>query len=418
MPVYNGEKYLAGAIESILAQDYPHIEIIICDNASTDKTPKICRKYQQKEPRIIHYFLNDTNIGSSNNFNRTFTLANGEFFMWAAYDDLWDPTYIRKCVEKLRKFPSAVLCLTECTIIDETGKTIRNENDAIETLNLSLDEKFHHYFLNVGWIGSIVYGLCRSTFLRQTRLFLEEYGHDVILGLELYLLGDVVKVEESLFYYRYFQDKTQYDQIASITSDPVKQQNIARTAHTQLIKNLYQTLKTGNASQEIIQDFVKVIVYEQIYWARLSCIEHTELLKDQIIDPDYVFDFLSSLVTSETPPEEIINNIESPARRFQPLSAERPLIILGSFEVGVMTWWKYFNEHQIHVQALVDESLDASHPLLYERLLMPTKMDTLPFIILASQQPHIMKQQLEEIGYKHRKDFLLVNMNIPFLYLI
>src|SRR4051812_44240337 len=93
LPVYNGEKYIAEAIESLLSQDYTNIEIIISDNASTDNTPQICQQYQHKNPRI-RYFRNDTNIGASNNFNRTFELSKGEFFMWAAYDDLRDQTYI------------------------------------------------------------------------------------------------------------------------------------------------------------------------------------------------------------------------------------------------------------------------------------------------------------------------------------
>ena len=417
LPVYNGEKYLAGAIESLLSQDYTNIEIILCDNASTDNTSQICQLYQQKDARI-HYVQNKTNIGAANNFNRTFTLSKGELFMWAAYDDLWDQTYIRKCVEKLNQFPNAVICLTECAIIDETGKFIRNENEAIETLNLSFSERLHHFFLNVGWIGSIVYGLCRSEFLKRTRLFLEEYGPDVILGLELYLLGDVIKVEERLFYYRHFREKTQYDQIASITSDPVKQENIARTPHTQLIKNLYQTLKEENVSQEIIQDFFDVLIFDQMYWVRLSCIEHTDLFNDRIIDPKYVYDFLKTFVTTVDPPENVVKNLESPAVRFQQLSAKRPLIILGSFEVGVMIWWKYFKEHHITIQALVEESLGTSQIKFYEGLLNPAELTTLPFVIIASHQPHIIKQQLEKKGYKHRKDFLQVNINVPFLYLL
>ena len=217
MPVYNGERYLAEAIESLLAQDYQNMEIIICDNASIDTTPQICQQFQQQDSRI-QYLQNKTNIGASNNFNRTFNMAKGEFFMWAAYDDLWDQTYIRKCVQKLKQHPEAIMCVTESEMIDEEGKIIGNGNEAIETINLSFSERLHQFFLNVGWIGSIVYGLYRLEYLKRTRLFLEEYGPDVILGLEMYLLGDVVKVDERLFSYRHFRDKTHYDQIASISS--------------------------------------------------------------------------------------------------------------------------------------------------------------------------------------------------------
>ena len=118
--------------------------------------------------------------------------------MWAAYDDLWDQTYIRKCVQKLKQHPDAIMCVTEYQIIDEEGKVIGNGNEAIETINLSFSERLHQFFL-MFWIGSIVYGLYRVEYLKRTRLFLEEYGPDVILRLEMYLLGDVVKVDERLF---------------------------------------------------------------------------------------------------------------------------------------------------------------------------------------------------------------------------
>ena len=320
-----------------------NIEIIICDNASTDTTPQICQQYQQRDSRI-QYFQNKTNIGASNNFNRTFTLAKGEFFMWAAYDDLWDQTYIRKCVQKLKQHPEAILCVTESEMIDEEGKVIGNGNEAIETINLSFSERLHQFFLNVGWIGSNVYGLYRVEYLKRTRLFLEEYGPDVILGLEIYLLGDVVKVDERLFSYRHFRDKTHYDQIASISANPDKQRNIAQASHTQLIKNLYQVLKEGNVSSAILQDFFDVLVFQQKSWVRMSCMEHTALFQDRMIDPDYMYDFLKTVATTEKSPEQIVNGLESPALRFQQLSTERPIIILGSFEVGVMIWWKYLKE--------------------------------------------------------------------------
>ena len=272
------------------------------------------------------------------------TLAKGEFFMWAAYDDLWDQTYIRKCVQKLKQHPEAIMCVTESEMIDEEGKIIGNGNEAIETINLSFSERLHQFFLNVGWIGSNVYGLYRVEYLKRTRLFLEEYGPDVILGLEMYLLGDVVKVDERLFSYRHFRDKTHYDQIASISSNPDKQSNIAQASHTQLIKNLYQVLKEGNVSSAILQDFFDVLVFQQKSWVRMSCMEHTALFQDRMIDPDYMYDFLKTVATTEKSPEQIVNSLESPALRFQQLSTERPIIILGSFEVGVMIWWKYLKE--------------------------------------------------------------------------
>jgi len=62
LPVYNGERFLAGAIESILAQTFGDFELVISDNASTDGTSEICREYQARDSRV-HYLRNETNIG-------------------------------------------------------------------------------------------------------------------------------------------------------------------------------------------------------------------------------------------------------------------------------------------------------------------------------------------------------------------
>ena len=87
LPVYNGDTSLRAALDCLLAQDYPNIELIISDNASTDTTPKICEEYSQNENRI-KYFRSKENHGAIWNFNRVFELSAGKYFMWAAYDDI------------------------------------------------------------------------------------------------------------------------------------------------------------------------------------------------------------------------------------------------------------------------------------------------------------------------------------------
>src|SRR5215212_2547350 len=100
VPVYNGEKYLAEALESLLQQDYADFEIIISDNASTDGTEEICRNFAGRDKRI-RYYRNETNIGASPNYNRTFELARGRYFKWCAHDDVCLPAFVRRAAEVL-----------------------------------------------------------------------------------------------------------------------------------------------------------------------------------------------------------------------------------------------------------------------------------------------------------------------------
>ena len=103
IPVYNGESFLAQALDSLLAQTFHDFEIVISDNASTDRTPEICHAYVQRDPRV-RYVRNPLNLGSVPNFNRVFEPSTAPLFKWAAHDDLHHETYLERCVRLLRVF--------------------------------------------------------------------------------------------------------------------------------------------------------------------------------------------------------------------------------------------------------------------------------------------------------------------------
>src|SRR5262245_40295511 len=118
LAVYNGEEYLSDAISSILAQSFTDFELIISDNASTDRTEEICKTYADMDSRI-RYSRNETNIGGVNNENLTFRLSKGKYFRLAAHDDVCDPKLIEKCVEVLERDQDVILCQTAIVNIDE-----------------------------------------------------------------------------------------------------------------------------------------------------------------------------------------------------------------------------------------------------------------------------------------------------------
>src|SRR5258708_40095698 len=93
VPVFNGEKYVAEAVESILTQTYRDLEVILCDNGSTDRTEGICREYAGRDSRV-RYSRNEVNRGIHRNFSRGAELARGEYFMWLAHDDKLAPGFL------------------------------------------------------------------------------------------------------------------------------------------------------------------------------------------------------------------------------------------------------------------------------------------------------------------------------------
>ena len=89
MPVYNGEKYIREALDSLLGQSFTGFELIISDNASTDGTEAICQQYAAKDSRI-RYVRQPVNLGALDNFTFVLDEARGGYFMWAAADDRYD----------------------------------------------------------------------------------------------------------------------------------------------------------------------------------------------------------------------------------------------------------------------------------------------------------------------------------------
>ena len=119
--MYNGERFLAQALECLLAQTFGDFELVISDNASTDRTPEICHAYVQRDPRV-RYVRNPLNLGSVPNFNRVFELSTAPLFKWAAHDDLHHETYLEGCVRLLDEDPAVVLAHSGTAFIDDHGE--------------------------------------------------------------------------------------------------------------------------------------------------------------------------------------------------------------------------------------------------------------------------------------------------------
>lgn len=200
MPVYNGEKYIRAAIDSILAQSFDDFELIISDNASIDATERICREYAAKDRRI-QYYRNSTNLGAAKNFNRVFELSSGEYFKWAAHDDLCARTFIARCVRMLDGDGSVVLCHAKTKIIDEQGRILSLYDKKRCTNSPIVHSRFHDLVL-LHIMCFEIFGLIRAEILRQTPLISNFTSTDRILLGELSLHGRFFEIPEYLFFRR------------------------------------------------------------------------------------------------------------------------------------------------------------------------------------------------------------------------
>ncbi|RJP64848.1 MAG: glycosyltransferase family 2 protein [Comamonadaceae bacterium] len=200
LPVFNGQRYLPQAIEAILAQTYGDFELIISDNASTDRTPEICREYVERDPRV-RYHRNDTNIGLYRNFNRVFQLSSGEYFKWAAADDGCGSTLIERCVDVLDADPQTVLVYAKTLFMDEQQRELVVEYPGWHLPSPDPVDRMVFAIQAGHWVTACE-GLIRSSALKQTPLFPTYYGGDRALLCRLAQFGKFQELPERLAFKR------------------------------------------------------------------------------------------------------------------------------------------------------------------------------------------------------------------------
>jgi len=124
MPVRNGARFIREALASLCAQSYGDWQLVVSDNASTDGTVDICQQFVRHDGRIS-VVVQEHDLGAAENFLFLISRAHGEFFTWAAADDLWAPAYLKTCISALDAHPDIGMAFTGMENIDSSGKPIR-----------------------------------------------------------------------------------------------------------------------------------------------------------------------------------------------------------------------------------------------------------------------------------------------------
>lgn len=200
IPVFNGEAWIADAIDSILAQTYQNFELIISDNASSDSTVEICRRYVSADSRV-RLLTNARNIGANRNYLAVLSAATAPLFKWASCNDICAPTFIERCVTALVADPSAVLACPRAWVFENSADAAQPYEDDLELLSNSPAERFIAV-LNSMALNNATNGVIRRDALTRVRQ-LGTYGRaDIVLMAELALIGKFILVDERLFYRR------------------------------------------------------------------------------------------------------------------------------------------------------------------------------------------------------------------------
>jgi glycosyltransferase involved in cell wall biosynthesis len=224
VPVFNADRFLSETIDSLLGQTFGDFEIVLSDNGSTDRTEEICRDFTARDTRV-KYFRNVENMGMVGNFNRLVDLASGQYFRWAAADDLNDPEFLGSCVEVLDRDDGVVLVAPRTKFIDAEGRElpfdsvrgvfVTGHGETIHPMNPHPDfgsplaqKRFRSILLHLtsNLLASHVYGLTRTAALKRTLLFESYLGGEKVMLSRLALQGRFHDVTEPYFWRRFHPD--------------------------------------------------------------------------------------------------------------------------------------------------------------------------------------------------------------------
>lgn len=202
LPVYNGERYLATALECLLSQTWNNLEVVISDNASTDRTQDICQATAAADSRV-RYVRQGANLGAMGNFQFVLEEAKGQYFMWAACDDCWDADWIDELMHSLTSRADAIAAYGRLQHIDPSGMPMKHPaNAATFPYDGGVLARRLKYFLQFEGNGKAnpIYAIFRREALRG--LMLRDYPYDYLIVFDLLRKGPFLSVPQVALYKR------------------------------------------------------------------------------------------------------------------------------------------------------------------------------------------------------------------------
>lgn len=179
MPVFNGERTIRAALDSLLAQSFADFELIISDNASTDATPRICREYAERDRRI-RLVQQSADIGAISNFKAVLDEAQGEYFMWAACDDTRSPDFIEVNLRFLSEHDDYVA--------SASPNGFEDRKETLPPVTFAMDgdvfDRYRQFFNNCFSSQGIFFALIRTKVLHDCGLIDEIFPGRDWLGMD------------------------------------------------------------------------------------------------------------------------------------------------------------------------------------------------------------------------------------------
>jgi glycosyltransferase involved in cell wall biosynthesis len=199
LPVFNGENYIAETLACFLGQTFTDLEVVVSDNASTDRTREIVEEVAARDARV-RYVRQAENVGGAENYNVVFHEARSEYFTWTAHDDLRSPNWVEQAVAALDARPDAALAISDAMRINAHGTPYHTYPIRPEIYAAAIGDRFRASLRQNPIL--MIFGMARSEAIRRTCLHEHYTGSDWGVTGGLALQGPIVHVDDATFYYR------------------------------------------------------------------------------------------------------------------------------------------------------------------------------------------------------------------------
>jgi len=197
LPVRDGEITLAQTLDGLLAQTHSHLEIIVSDNCSSDRTAEIANDYAKRFPQI-RTVRQETQLSTLENFRAVLNQTRGEYFMWASDDDQRNPEYIAKLLARLREDDKAILCFGDLAVFSGDVADCRIVRLVFENAGRGIVTRLARSAFQSGYH---IFGVWRAKPLKEIDFVDCWYWPDMQIVLAAACMGDFVRAEGATFYY-------------------------------------------------------------------------------------------------------------------------------------------------------------------------------------------------------------------------
>ncbi len=209
MATYNGEKFIREQLDSILNQTQLPDEIVISDDASTDRTPAILMQYKERYPKLIKLLLNKKNVGFVKNFERAIMNTTGDVVAFSDQDDVWLPEKLEKESKILKEHQDIGMVFCDLEIVDEELKML--VPSLWKTRKWDLDgiikrRKFFEMIVDSNRVTGCTIVIRRNVLKKLIPFDKRVFVHDHWLAVGSALLTDVYAFNKPLVLYRQHSD--------------------------------------------------------------------------------------------------------------------------------------------------------------------------------------------------------------------